>query len=246
MDWSPTLAEAPVVRLSGAVWRLVESQEQVATNELVDTLEEQALLEELLETTKPRRVSGTERMHYLLATPFRYPPLRWGSRFGRPYEPGLFYASNEPQTALAESAFYRFVFWYGMSRPPPSARLSSQHTLFSAAIDTRAGLRLQEPPFAAHLETLAHPSRYQATQALGSLMRERGVEGFEYRSARARDAVLNTALFVPQALAAKAPEAQQAWLCDTRAERVVFSRQRETLRFALSDFLVDGVLPQPA
>jgi hypothetical protein len=35
------------------LYRLVENQEQVATLGYVDTLEEQAVLEELLETSKP-------------------------------------------------------------------------------------------------------------------------------------------------------------------------------------------------
>lgn len=57
---------------------MVESQEQVATLQLVDTLEEQALLEELLESSKPPVPADAEPLHYLLKTPFRYPPLRWG------------------------------------------------------------------------------------------------------------------------------------------------------------------------
>lgn len=46
--------------------RLVESQEQVATNQLVSSLERQAVLEDMLEATKPRLRKGTETLHYLL------------------------------------------------------------------------------------------------------------------------------------------------------------------------------------
>jgi hypothetical protein len=247
VNLAPLLEQAPRLRLRGRVWRLVESQEQVATNELVDSLEEQALLEELLETTKPRRAPGTEKLHYLLATPFRYPPLRWGSRFGRAWEPALFYASNESDTALTEAAYYRLLFWSGMARAPRSGRFTSQHTLFAVPIDTRSGLRLQAPPFDAIDDELRHPSRYDTTQALGTQMREAGIEAFEYRSARRRDdEALNTALFVPGALSARTPDAQQPWLCETRMASVVFAGEGRTLRFELERFLIDGQLPQPA
>ncbi|WP_211160077.1 hypothetical protein [Aromatoleum aromaticum] len=56
--WAAVGAEAPVVELAGDLVRLVESQEQIATNRLVDTLEEQALLESLLETSKPPLPQG--------------------------------------------------------------------------------------------------------------------------------------------------------------------------------------------
>ncbi|WP_206045364.1 hypothetical protein [Oceanicoccus sagamiensis] len=58
--------------LNGRLVRVVESQEQVATNHLVDTLEEQHLLEQMLEENKPGH--SHKGLHYLLATPFRYPP----------------------------------------------------------------------------------------------------------------------------------------------------------------------------
>src|SRR5690606_40733910 len=51
-------------------WRVVEAQHRVSTRKLVDTLEEQALLEDLIERAKPPDPTGG-RLHYLLATPFR-------------------------------------------------------------------------------------------------------------------------------------------------------------------------------
>ena len=42
---------------------------------LVDSLEEQAVLESILEQSKPALAAeGTQALHYLLATPFRYRP----------------------------------------------------------------------------------------------------------------------------------------------------------------------------
>ena len=51
--WRQCKGERHIRPLQGRLVRLVESQEQVATLQLVDTLEEQALLEELLESSKP-------------------------------------------------------------------------------------------------------------------------------------------------------------------------------------------------
>ncbi len=75
--WEQTL---PSTTLQGRCWRLVESQEQIATHALVESLEEQALLEQLLDESKPSYPQGLQKKHYLIATPFRYPPLpQWHS-----------------------------------------------------------------------------------------------------------------------------------------------------------------------
>ena len=97
---------------------MVESQEMVASSEIVSSLEKQAILEEMLEMeSKPDYPAGTEHLHYLLASPFRYPPLNHGSRFGGRFEPSLFYGGRSKYAALCESAFYRFFFYYDMSVP---------------------------------------------------------------------------------------------------------------------------------
>lgn len=245
--WAACSARATPIPLDGTILRLVESQEQVATNTLVRTLAEQALLEDLLEASKPPLPATARTLHYLLATPFRYPPLPWGSRFGRRFEPGVFYAARSLETVLAESAYYRFVFWAGMTEPPP-APLDTRHTLFSATIATRRGLRLQDPPFDEFADTLTDRRSYDATQALGSALREAGVEAFEYRSARDPGGGINVALFEPAALATDKPDILDEWLCETTADRVTYySRPGGGIReYPRSDFLVDGALPHPA
>lgn len=244
--WRACAGQAPVAALGGTVHRLVESQEQVATNALVRTLAEQALLENLLETSKPPLDSGALHLHYLLATPFRYPPLPWGSRFGSRFEPSLFYAARSVDTVLAESAFYRCVFWSGMASPPP-APLETLHTLFAVDIATTRGLRLHAPPFEEFQRALADPCHYGATQALGSAMREAGIAAFEYVSARDPQRGHNVALFTPRAFARPAPASLDEWLCETQADRVAYySRHGGGIReFTRETFLVDGVLPAP-
>jgi len=49
--WATCAARAAPVTLVGEIFRIVESQEQVATNSLVRTLAEQALLEDLIEAS---------------------------------------------------------------------------------------------------------------------------------------------------------------------------------------------------
>jgi hypothetical protein len=246
-DWQACLADSQPLELSGVVLRLVESQEQVATNQLVGSLERQAVLESMLEATKPRLRKGTETLHYLLATPFRYPPLKHGSRFGTRSEPSLFYGSLETRTVLAEAAYYRFVFWYGMARPP-AGKLDTQHTLFGAAYRTARGLRLQDPPFAAQGAELRSPVDYRASQALGSAMRAAGIEAFEFGSARDAAGGINLALFTPAALAGESPVSQEAWLCELTGERVGFrtAHGRAVHDFPVAMFQVDGRLPWPA
>jgi len=245
--WAACSGRAASVVLQGDILRLVESQEQVATNALVRTLAEQALLEDLIETSKPKPPEPASGLHYLLATPFRYPPLPWGSRFGRCFEPSLFYAARTRDTVLAECAYYRFVFWTGMAVPPP-APLDTRHTLFSVAVGTSRGLQLQHAPFEAHAAALLDRRHYGATQALGSAMRDAGIEAFEYRSARDPQQGLNVALFTPDALAAAKPDILDEWLCQTTAGRVsYYSRTGGGMReFPLGTFLVDGELPLPA
>lgn len=247
--WQACAGVEQIAPLRGRLVRLVESQEQVATLQLVDTLEEQALLEQLLESSKPPLPASDEPLHYLLHTPFRYPPLRWGSRFGRRHEPSLFYAACRLDTAMAETAFYRFVLWHGMLEAPPSGRILSEHASFEARYQVERGIRLQLPPFDRHREELVHRSDYRATHALGSAMREAGVEAFEFPSARCPLHGNNVALYRPQAFSERRPRNLQPWLCETTAGYVAFKSAQglDTPRlFALELFLLDGRLPQPA
>jgi hypothetical protein len=232
--------------LEGELIRVVESQEQIATRTLVDDLAEQALLEDLLEMSKPPAPADSSHLDYLLSSPFRYPPLEYGSRFGTRREPSLFYGALDIAPALAETAYYRLVFWSGMLIPPPAGRLTTEHTLFAASYATRRGLRLHEPPFSAYTAALVNPKSYRDTQLLGGNMREAGIEAFIYRSARDPDEGLNIALFSVAAVARPTPLWKQSWLCDTRNEEVAFYNKTQGTRlYQRAQFLVDGVLPSP-
>jgi hypothetical protein len=246
--WDDCADRVRAIPVSGQLFRLVESQEQVATSTLVDDLAEQSLLETLIEAVKPPLRAGTERLDYLLASPFRYPPLRHGSRFGSRLEPSLFYGSRTLAGVLSEAAYYRFLFWSGMAEPPPGGSLLTQHTLMRARYRGERGLRLQEPPCDAHEARLTDRRDYRATQALGRALRAAGIQAFEYVSARAPGREINVALFDPAALAVRRPLERSPWLCQTRADAVTFWSRGDPAprRCALDDFLVEGRLPRAA
>lgn len=237
-------AKSFIQSIGGKGFRLVECQETVATTEIVSTLESQALLEEMLdELSKPDYRADTEHLHYLLSTPFRYPPLRHGSRFGGRYEPGLFYGGTSESVTLCESAFYRFYFYYDMEKGPLHPTLQSQHTMFGFTYQTDMGIKLQNHPFDAYENNLRDPVRYQFSQKFGTAMREDGIKGFEYFSARDRDNGINVALYDAEPLTCTKPLNKKSCLCQVSKEEVVFSIDREITSFSFEQFCVGGKLP---
>lgn len=233
--------------IRGRLHRIVESQEQVATVDIVDTLEEQGLLEQLLDRSKPALRPGSDHLHYLLMSPFRYPPLRHGSRFGGRHEPSLFYGSHHPRTARAEAAYYRFVFWAGMATPPRRP-VRSEHTIYSARYQTDSGLRLQADPFASERPILTSPTTYTETQALGAAMRAADVLAFEFVSARDVNAGINVGLYTPEVFASGGVADLQQWLCevDGTVTRFLCLSTHAVEHYLLEQFLIDGQLPAPA
>lgn len=111
--WTPAALSSDARALAGTCWRLVEAQHHVSTLKLLDSVDEQKLLEELIEATKPPLPPECRDLHYLLSTPFRYGAVYpIGSRFRRAgMTEGVFYASETPQTAVAEMAFHRLLFF---------------------------------------------------------------------------------------------------------------------------------------
>lgn len=247
MIWRECRGADVIHPIRGRLYRLVESQERAATLGYVNTLAEQAVLEGLLETVKPATAETEVPLHYLLTTPFRYPPLKWGSRFGRVYEPSLFYGGKSLEVTLAEAAFYRLIFLHTMEGKSPAGSLKTAHTVLTARYSTKLGVRLQSPPCNRRREQLAHKSDYHATQQLGSDMRAAGVAAFEYLSARAEGKGVCVALFTPAAFTASLPDSQEPWLCETTRDGVTFNAPHEgPYWFALEQFVVNGVLPLPA
>lgn len=216
----------------------------ISTRKLVDSIEEHALLEEIIDRAKPPVSPELARLHYLLYTPFRYPPLEYGSRFGVRHERGLWYGALEVRTALAEASYHRLLFLEGTKAA--LAPLTLAMTVFRAAVKAGRGVDLSRPPFAAHERRIASPSTYEHAQRLGARMRGAGVEAFLYVSARDRARGKNAALLAP-VFARRAPTAGHTWHCVAEKARIEFRHaiSREQVSFARGEFLVAGKLPAP-
>jgi hypothetical protein len=226
---------------------VVESQHQVSTRKLVDSADEQALLEELIDGAKPPDVTRG-RMHYLLFTPFRYPPLAFGSRFGRRHERGIWYGSLERRTAFAEVAYYRLLFLEGTSAL--LGTITTPLTAFRATLHTARGIALDLPPFDAHRRAIASPVSYAETQLLGDAMQAANVEAFRYPSARDLNGGVNVGAFTPAVFGRAKPTSLESWHCAAAHDRVDVTAgsyfTRDTFAFAREEFLVEGRLPSPA
>lgn len=228
-------------------WRVVEAQHLVSTRKLVDSLEEQAVLERLIDTAKPPDQTAG-RLHFLLATPFRYPPLRHGSRFGTRHERGIWYGSEDRRTLFAELAYYRFVFLEGTRADLGS--IATWHTAFSVEARTANGIDLTAAPFDRYRNAIASPVTYDATQRLGQAMRAASVEAFRFPSARDRQGGVNVGLFQSGVFGTARPRNFETWHCTLTRHRVECVKRDffETFFFTFprEDFLVDGRLPTPA
>lgn len=224
--------------LSGPCWRVVEAQHQVSTLKLVDTVEEQAILERLVEQTKPLVPPECRHLDYLLSTPFRYgAAYPRGSRFRRPgRSPGVYYASAKPETAVAEMAFYRLLFFAESPRAlwPVNA---GEYTAFAAAFRTRRTLDLTRPPLDADRARWHHPTDYSACQALSEAARNAGIQVLRYGSVRDPDGGVNFALLACTVFTSRGPTRRQTWrirvgpsgaqaVCEFPRLRLDFGRDR--------------------
>jgi len=200
------------------LWRAVEAQHHVSTNVLVDTLAEQAELERLLEESKPAPAASRD-LHWLLSTPFRYPPLAGGSRFRGPADPGVWYGADEIRTACAEVGYWRWRFL--RASPQLSALPVRAQTLFRAAAAGRT-IDLRLPPLDAARARFTSPADYSATQSYARRARQAGVEILRYESVRDPQHAGAAVLFTPAAFSAVAPLELQTWLLDVQATRVTW------------------------
>jgi hypothetical protein len=193
--WTPGALSSEAVVAKGICWRAVEAQHTVSTAKLTDTAEEQIRLEELIEAAKPPIPEECRGLHYLLFTPFRYgAPYPNGSRFRRAgMSLGVFYASSISETAVAEMAFHRLLF-FAESPDTPWPTNPGEYSVFSAEYATARALDLTSPPFIAHRSTWMHKTDYSTCQALADAAREARLEAIKYQSVRSPDDGINLAI----------------------------------------------------
>ena len=234
--WTPAALATETRRLAGACWRVVESQRLVPTMKIVDTLAEQARLEELIEESKPAIPAECRHLHYLLFTPFRYgAPYPRGSRLRRAgLTRGVFYASQTVVTAVTEMAFARLLFFYNSPATPWPIN-PVEHTAFQVRFRASRGLDLIAEPFNRDRAQWTHPTDYASCQDLADAARAARVDAIRYASARDPRGV-NIALLTCAAFSVTAPLHMQTWrlhldrsgiraLCADSDRRLAFDRE---------------------
>lgn len=226
----------------------MEDQSRVSTRKLVDSDQEQERLEELIETVKPPIPQGPAwtHLHYLLFTPFRYPPLHHGSRFRTATEPGVWYGSLAIETAVAEVAYWRLCF---LNDTTADIQSEIFLTAFWIPLESDKAIDVTAPPFDAYTEKISSKTSYADSQSLGTSMREDGVELCLYRSARDPEQGKNVAVCSPDAFAKKtvSDASRETWYCWASKDRAEFRwqsfTQTKSLRFTRATFEVSGRLP---
>lgn len=168
----------------GDGWRMVEAQHKIATMGIVGgDVRAQTVLEDILESSKPPLPHETRGLHWLLATPFRYPPPPGGSRFRARSDPGVFYGAEDRETACAEAGYWRLRFWLDSDALRNRSK-SIPVTLFQFRAAAEKLVDLTLAPFRAHRAIWTHPDDYAGTRTLAEKARQAGIEAIRYASVR--------------------------------------------------------------
>lgn len=209
--WTQDALRSELRPLHTPAWRLVEAQHVVSTLSLVDNLDEQNLLEDILEETKPPVPAECRHLDYLLSTPFRYRPYPYGSRFRKAgLTPGVWYGAERPETAVAEMVFYRFLF-YAESPDTPFPDNPADYTAFCVGVGTEDALDLTTGTLAEYHEAWIDPTEYSACQDLAEAARATGAEIIRFQSVRDPDKGANLAVLTCGAFQDAAPVDRQSW-----------------------------------
>ena len=210
--WTPDELLSSSRPLSGQCWRVVESQSKGSTLKLTDTLPEQLVLEDLIEATKPRIPEQCADMHYLLFTPFRYSPYPHNSRFRRSgFTSGVFYGAESSETAVAEKAFYRLLF-FSESPDTPWPANPIDHRAFAAEFNTRLAVDLTVAPLNFHRSHWTNLTDYTACLEFADAAKSAGIEAIRYESVRDPSSRSNLALLSPSVLMSAQRFAEETWI----------------------------------
>ena len=221
--WASCQGEKHVCELREEPWRVVEAQHILNSRDLVDSLDEYEILEDLLNNSKP--TINTQISDPLIFTPFRYPPLEYGSRFGRIFEPSLWYGSLDIKTALTEVAYYRLKF--NQDSEAELGYIDTLLTAFNVWIKTNQGIDLTQKPFIKHKADISSKTSYTASQLLGSDMRENKIEAFLFHSARTTQTKKNLGVYAMDVFSQKNGSYtynQQTWKCVSNKNEAQIAR----------------------
>ena len=239
--WMPDELSSSAKPSSGTCWRVVEVQHVVSTAKITDTHAEQAIIESLIDETKPFIPAECEHLSYLLHTPFRYRSILQGSRFRRAYSiEGVFYSSEVVETAVAEMAFYRLLF-FAESPATPWPANPGEYTAFEAGFATQAAIDLTQPPLSAGRGDWTNLADYTACQQLADAARESGIDVIRYESVREPHHRANLAILRCRAFAQPKEISRQTWRfqIDSAGLRAICEAPPQTLAFDKHAFSAD-------
>ena len=239
---TPDALQSEFRHFKGQCWRVVESQYAISTVPLVDTLAEQERLEQLLDATKPLIPHECRHLHPLLYSPFRYTPKRDG-RFRRAGQrEGAFYSAEWVETAVAETAFFRVLFY----AEAPEAIIPSgfaEYTAFAVSIATDRVIDITEHPD----PSLTQLSDYRATTTFADVARMAGATGIRATSVRCPKKGATLTWFSCSVFDRPEPVALQTWhmrlspsgvqaLCESPRIRIEFAPATFTADPRVRDF----------
>jgi hypothetical protein len=237
--WQSCEGDKFISTFSYTPWRVVEAQHISSSRDLVDSIEEHIILEDLLESSKP---DVNQDSHYLIFTPFRYPPLEYGSRFGKIHEPSIWYGALNINTAFSEVAYYRLKFL--ADTEANLGYIDIPLTAFSSYLETNKGIDLTIKPFNEFKDDISNKQSYIYSQQLGVIMRDASVKSFIYYSARDKNNGKNIAAFTADVFIKKNAsyiKDNQSWRCLASKNTIEFERFELTksirLAFSTNDFM---------
>jgi len=233
ITWTPHAVGSDAGRLELPLWRAVEAQHVVATRALVDSRLEQEVLETLLEESKPPAPPSAAKLDYLLYTPFRYPPVHYGSRFRGPLDPGVWYGAEALRTSCAELGYWR---WRFVTASRGLERLDGvPHTIFQA-FARGTGIDLRKAPFVRDRALWTDPDDYTSCQTLARAARAEHIDIVRYESVRDPEHGGCGAVLDARAFAGVTPRQRQSWFLSVdrrRASWVRSSSRTEAYEFVL-------------
>jgi hypothetical protein len=240
--WTADALASNAIALKLRCWRVVEAQSKISTMKLTDTLEQREVLERITDETKNEVPDECRHLGFLLFTPFRYTPYPFHSRFRRSGSlEGVFYAAEATETAVAEAAFYRLLF-YAESPVTPWPANPNEHTAFAANIATPLATDLTREPFVAQRNDWTHPTDYASCLNLAEAARAAKIEAIRYESVRDPLRRANIALLTCRAFAGSDVVDRQTWhfhLSGTGI-RTVCEFPKQTISFDRNAFAHDS------
>lgn len=224
-----------------SLWRIIEGQARSSTLRLVDTFDEHDTLEAMLEDAKPPVPDDCAHLDYRFWSPFRYGRYPTSSRFRRAGKtPGVWYGSEEPLTAMAETIWGNLRF-YAASPGTPYPRKPVDYTGVQADIASPFALDLTAAPWSDDPAWM-DPAEYEPCLKLAEDARAAGAEIIRYASVRHPDHSPNAAVLTCAAFQQPAPIGLQSWgvlyreeaaraYCETTRQRYMLVEDGTKLAF---------------